>query len=129
MQNSAARLITRSRKCEHITPIMKQLHWLPVSHRIIYKLVLITYRARNGIAPSYIKDFVQPYVPTRNLRSSSRNLLEVPSVKLVSYGQRSFSFVAPMLWNPFPDYIRGSDSLSKFKTDIKTYLFKQINVD
>ena len=75
------------------------LHWLPVSQRINYEILLLTYKALNGQAPSYITELLEPYVPTRNLRSSSKNLLKVPSVKLVSYGHRCFSFVAPSLWN------------------------------
>ena len=126
VQNSAARMIKRSRKYEHITPVLKQLHWLPVSHRIIYKILLITYKAINGLAPDYIKALLQTYTPSRNLRSSSKNLLKVPSVRLVNYGQRSFFFAAPKLWNSLPDNIRHSDSLTSFKRNIKTYLFKQI---
>jgi hypothetical protein len=60
VQNSAARLIARRRKFDHITPVMKELHWLPVSQRIIYKILLITYKALNGLAPSYIRDMLQP---------------------------------------------------------------------
>ena len=48
-------------------------------------------KALNGLAPAYIKDLLKPYIPTRTLRSSTQNLLEVPSVILVTYGQRSFS--------------------------------------
>jgi hypothetical protein len=60
VQNSPARLIARRRKFDHITPVMKELHWLPVSQRIIYKILLITYKALNGLAPSYIRDMLQP---------------------------------------------------------------------
>ena len=87
-----------------------------------YKILLLTYKALNDQAPSYITDLLKPYAPTRNLRSSSKNLLNVPPVKLVSYGQRCFSYVAPSLWNPLPDNIRQSSSLQNFKTQIKTHL-------
>jgi hypothetical protein len=106
VQNSAARLIARRRKFDHITPVMKELHWLPVSQRIIYKiLILITYKALNGLTPSYIRDMLQPLKPTMNLRSSMKGLLSVPPpppIKLVNYGQRSFSYAAPKLWNELP---------------------------
>ena len=94
VQNAAARVVTRTRKYDHIKPVLKQLHWLPVSQRIDYKILLLTFKALNGQAPSYITELLKPYVPTRNLRSSSKNLLKVPPVKLVSYGHRCFSFVA-----------------------------------
>jgi hypothetical protein len=51
---------------------MKELHWLPVSQRIIYKIPLITYKALNGLAPSYIGDMLQPLKSTMNLRSSMK---------------------------------------------------------
>ena len=106
-----------------IKPVLKQLHWLPVSQRIDYKILLLTYKALNGQAPGYITELLKPYVPTRNLRSSSKNVLNVPPVKLVSYGQRCFSFVAPSLRNSLPDNIRQSSSLQNFKTHIKTHPF------
>ena len=91
VQNAAA-LVTRTRKYDHIKPILKQLHWLPVSQRIDYKILFLTYKALNGQVPSYITELLKPYVPTRNLRSSSKNSLNVPSVNLVSYGHRCFVF-------------------------------------
>ena len=125
VQNAAARIITRTKKYDHIKPVLKQLHWLPVNQRINYKILLLTYKALNGQAPSYITELLEPYTPARNLRSSSKNLLKIPLVKLVSYGHRCFSFAAPTLWNSLPDYIKQSSSLSSFKTYMKTYLFKK----
>ena len=52
IQNIAARIVTRTRRSEHITPVLKQLHWLPVSYRIKFKVLLYTYKALNGCAPS-----------------------------------------------------------------------------
>ena len=75
IQNSAARLITHSKKYEHITPFMKQLHWVPVSFRIIYKILLITYKALNGLAPRYIRDLLQVYRPARQLRCRPETFL------------------------------------------------------
>jgi hypothetical protein len=87
---------------------------------IIYKILLITYKALNGLAPSYIRDMLQPLKSTMNLRSSMKGLLSVPPIKLVNYGQRSFSYA----WNELPDSVRHSESISIFKTKVKTYLFK-----
>ena len=86
VQNCAARLITRSRKHDHITAILKQLHWLPVDSRIKYKILLVTFKALHGLAPSYITEMLQPYRPSRSLRSASKKLLIVPSAKLRGYG-------------------------------------------
>ena len=125
VQNAAARIITRIKKYDHIKPDLKQLHWLPVNQRINYKILLLTYNALNGQAPSYITELLEPYTPATNLRSSSKNLLKIPLVKLESYGLGCFSFAAPTLWNSLLDFIRQSRSLSSFKTYMKTYLFKK----
>ena len=60
--------------------------------------MLITYKALHVQAPTYIQELLQPYVPSRNLRSSSKNLLIKPHLKLNSYGKRAFSVAAPELW-------------------------------
>jgi hypothetical protein len=78
IQNSAARLVTRTRKYEHITPILQSLHWLPIKERIEYKLNLLTYKAVNQKAPSYISELVTPYTTSRGLRSLKQNKLTVP---------------------------------------------------
>ena len=90
VQNCAARLVTRTRSSEHITPVLRRLHWLPVRQRITCKILLLTYKALNGMAPKYIADLLQPYTPTRQLRSSSKNLLVTPKSNLKFYGDRSF---------------------------------------
>ncbi|XP_071804869.1 uncharacterized protein [Asterias amurensis] len=70
VQNSAARLITRTRSLEPITPILRNLHWLPVKSRIVFKLLTLTYKCKNGSAPDYLQDLIQHYHPPRKLRSS-----------------------------------------------------------
>ena len=115
VQNCAARLVTRSRKHDHITPILKQLHWLPVYSRIKYKMLLLIFKALHGLAPSYITEMLQPYKPSGSLRSSSKRLLTVPSAKLKKYGCRSFSFATPTIWNSLPEQIRIHDDISNLK--------------
>ena len=71
VQNVAARLITRSRKCDHITLILFDLHWLPVSERIKFKILLLTFKVLHQQTPPYILDLITRYLPSRSLRSSS----------------------------------------------------------
>ena len=105
VQNCAAQLVTRTWSSEHITPVLRRLHWLPVRQRITYKILLLTYKALNGMAPKYIADLLQPYTPTRQLRSSSKNLLVTPKSNLKFYGDRSFQVAVSRLWNSLTDDI------------------------
>ena len=127
LQNTAARLVTRTRKYDHITSVLRQLHWLPIQQRIVFKILLQTYRALHGMAPVYIRDLLIPYSPARNLRSSTdRLLLTIPRTKCRRYGDRAFSVSAPRLWNNLPYNIRNCATLATFKTKLKTHLFSQI---
>ena len=125
MQNAAARLLTRSRKCDHITPILLDLHWLRVSERIKFKRLLLTFKALHQQSPTYIQDLIILYLPSRSLRSSSTlSLLNPVSLDLKTYGPRAFHVSAPKIWNKLPDDIRSCENLSLFKHKLKTYLFK-----
>ncbi|KAI2659515.1 RNA-directed DNA polymerase from mobile element jockey [Labeo rohita] len=125
VQNAAARVLTRSRKYDHITPILKSLHWLPIRFRISYKIALLTYKALNGLAPAYLTSLLPRYNPSRSLRSQNSGLLVVPRIAKSTKGGRAFSHLAPKLWNSLPDNVRGSDTLSLFKSRLKTHLFSQ----
>ena len=125
VQNSCARLITGTRRHEHITPVLIELHWLPVESRIRYKVLLHTFKALKGQAPDYLCDLVKKYKPTRTLRSSSKALLTVPSYRTETYGSRSFRVAAPVLWNSVSHELRTAPTLRCFKKILKTYLFKE----
>ena len=122
-QNIAVRVVTRTRIRDHITPVLMNLHWLPVEHRIQYKLLIQVYKALNGLAPEYITDLLQAYVPTRSMRSAGTHLLLEPKTT-TRWGARAFSKAAPSLLNTLPTTIRTAASLASFKIGLKTYLFK-----
>ena len=124
VQHIAARLIHRVPSTQHISPILQKLHWLPVTTRIIYKINLLTYKAYNGLSPTYLSDLLHHYAPARTLRSSNQSLLQLPHVSSKTFGQRSFSFAAPSLWNNLPQQIRKADNVNIFKTMLKTHLFQ-----
>ena len=83
------------------------------------------YKALNGMAAKYIADLLQPYTPTRQLRSSSKHLLVTPKSNLTFYGDRSFQVAEPRLWNSLSDDIRSIQNLDVFKNKIKTLLFRE----
>ncbi len=90
VQNAAARLLTRSRKYDHITPILRSLHWLPIKFRISYKILLLIYKAFNGLAPAYLTSLISRYNPSRSLRSQNFGLLVVPRIAKSTKGGRAF---------------------------------------
>ena len=106
VQNSAARLVTKWLRSDHITPILRELHWLPVKQRIQYKLLVTSYKALHGSAPSYLSEMLQPYQSTRTLRSNELQLFHVPRARC-GYGDRSSAVAAPRLLNSIPLVIKS----------------------
>ncbi len=125
VMNSAARLITGTKKAEHITPVLIDLHWLPVEKRIEFKLLCLAYKALHGLAPRYLSDLLTPYVPVRALRSMDQDLVSIPQTRTKKFGQRTFAYVASKLYNELPLSIRQAPSFNSFKTDLKTTLFRR----
>ena len=95
----------------------------------MYKIMLVTYKSLAGLAPKYIMNLLEVYVPKRNLRSSTDRRLVVPKYNLESYGRRSFSVSAPLLWNNLPQSLRLCESLDCFKSELKTHLFRNAYTD
>ena len=79
LQNTAARLVAGTRRSDHIKPVLKDLHWLPIQSRIIFKILLMSYKIIHGLAPKYLTSLIQIHQQSRKLRSSNRCLLTVPS--------------------------------------------------
>lgn len=124
IQNAAARLLTKLSRYTHITPLLYSLHWLPVSYRIQFKILTITYRALHGQAPDYLASLIHLHTPSRSLRSVNQNLLSTPRTCLKTRGDRAFEAMAPRLWNALPSSIRFAENVDGFKGQLKTYLFR-----
>lgn len=124
--NAAARLVCGGPRHCHITPLLLELHWLPVKQRIAYKVILFTFKAIYGIAPVYIMDLVKLQSDFRyNLRSANSCLLAPYShITKRTMGDRSFSVAAPSLWNTLPCELRAITDLAVFKRHLNTYLFR-----
>ncbi len=123
VQNAAARVLTRTRKYDHISPVLSTLHWLPIKHRIDFKILLITYKALNGLAPQYLSELLSHYSLPRPLHSQNSGHLIIPRISKSTAGGRSFSYLAPKLWNNLPNTVREADTLCQFKSRLKTHLF------
>ncbi|XP_077978884.1 MAM and LDL-receptor class A domain-containing protein 1-like [Glandiceps talaboti] len=101
LRNTAARLVAKLRKYDHVSPVLHNLHWLPVRQRIAYKILLVTYKAVNKLSPSYIIELIPIHKPT-----STHLTLAIPRVATTTYGDRAFSVAGPKLWNSLPIHIR-----------------------
>ena len=126
LQNTAARIVTRTRSSEHITPVLRSLHWLPVKFRIDYKIIVMTFKALHGLAPAYLMDLIEWHSPGRALRSMDRYEAKRKGGRgfRVKTGERAFEIRAPQLWNSLPLNIRKCNKLDSFKRTLKTHLFK-----
>ena len=120
VQHCAARLITHTRKYDHITPVLMELHWLPVEARIHYKIAVL-----NQSAPKYLQEIVTPYKSPRDgLRSENNNTIKKRKRGQRWCGDRSFAFAAGHIWNSLPLDLRKCEKFDTFKKDLKTHLFK-----
>ena len=94
-------------KYSHITPVLYELHWLPVHARIQFQVLLFAFKTIHDLAPSYIKDLINVKSKSSfNLRSNNGTLLEPPADRMLTFvlttlGARSFHAAAPSTWYTF----------------------------
>ena len=132
IQNTLARIVTDCSRYDHISPVLADLHWLPVPVRINYKLAMITFKTLSTGHPVYLSSLITPYVPARNLRSSDAFKLCIPPVTVAQteFARRAFAYVAPQFWNTLPLHLRSYDRASQptsFGRKLKTELFMTLN--
>ena len=119
LQNACARFIYGKKKRDHVSPLLNELHWLPIRQRIIFKILLFVFKFYQNSAPVYIME---------SLNKSQRDefILTIPRTS-THYGDRAFSNCAPRLWNALPLSIRISNSIGHFRSHLKHHLF--VNFD
>jgi len=101
VQNSAACLLTATSRYDHVTPVLRSLHWLPVSAHIDFKILLV-FKVLNGLGPLYHSELLEPYISNRNLRSSKKKLLVVPKGNLKTYMDIGHSLIElPLCGTPY----------------------------
>ncbi|XP_053543394.1 uncharacterized protein LOC128635289 [Ictalurus punctatus] len=125
IQNAAACLVFNQPRRTHVTPLFLSLHWLPVATRIKFKPLMLTYKTLSGTARSYLNSLLKAYVPSQNLRSISNRRLVVPTQCGARSLSRAFTVTVPQWWNELPISIRTAESLTIFKKQLKTHLFRQ----
>ena len=126
--NSAVRYICNitGKRCRlPITSYMKELHILPVSYRIKYKIAVTVYKCVQGLAPFYLQDLIKPKVTFSHLRSSNDVFSLHTIVPKSHYGESAFSYIAPVVWNELPQNLRLTSTVETFKSLLKTHYFKE----
>ncbi len=124
--HAAARLVFAKRKYEHVTPLLRDLHWLRVPERIEFKLALLVFRCLHGTAPAYLADDIQRVANLdgrRRLRSGSTAALVIPPTRRSTLGDRAFPVAAARIWDSLPSAVTSSPSVTVFKRSLKTFLF------
>ena len=127
IQNSIAHVVSGARKRDHIRPVLKDLHWLPVAQRIDYKVALLTHKISSTGQPVYLRSLMNEYKPTRQLRSEGQRLLARPSGMRSAMADRSYTRTSEGVWNKLPDSIRKIDNIICFKKKLKTHLFSCVD--
>ena len=130
VQNSCVRFLFGNKeigKFGHVSPYLKKAHFLPIRHRIDYKIALTVFKCINNIAPEYLKKCIRiKDQPLKQLRTENDYfLLSVPSVPHYNRTERGFSFCGPYVWNKLPYNIRTCNEISNFKRLLKHHLFSE----
>lgn len=120
LQNACARVIYGKRRRDHVTPLLQELHWLPVRQRIIFKILLLVFKFYHNSVPLYIAQLLE--------KSKKDNFTLIVPRAYTPYGDRAFSTYAPRLWNSLPHSLRASATLSSFRSHLKHHLFANFDI-
>ena len=119
VQNTLARIVAQKSRFDHITPVLSELHWLPVCRGINFKIATINHRVLQFQQPSYLAALIPRYAPVRSLLSSSSLSICVPLCKTSMATSRSFSTVASTIWNTLPGHFSSIPTLPAFRRGLK----------
>jgi hypothetical protein len=124
VQNFAAWIVTGTRKYDHITPVLQQLNWLPVSYMLQYKDTVMAYKCLKGLAPPYLARRFTSRSQTHGRATRQMDELDIPFYRTAA-GQRSFLYRATKLWNDLDNNIKDSSSIGVFKKLVREILHKE----
>ena len=132
IQNTLAHIVTNHKKYAHVTPILKQLHWLPVKYCCIFKIATMAHKFLHSGFPSYFEPFLSlsscPHSTTRSHLDCQ--YLTIPPFhssvfKSVKHFSHSFALDAPKIWNELPNDVHSATSVASFRKKLKTYCLKK----
>ena len=104
LQNAVARLVCTVSRHDHITPSLINLHWLPVTNRIEFKIAMLVHKYIYGVSPQYLLDLIKIKESSQYQLRSYRAYNAYRTKKTL--GGRAFENVAPKVWNRLPREIR-----------------------
>ena len=126
LQNQCAHILTKSPRREHITPVLKSLHWLKIQDRITYKILMLTYKSYYNISLIYLCELISRRESSVNMRlgSDQLQLIMPPISKDCSntFLERSFIYAVPCEWNKLSECIRTS-TFDSFRKSVKQCYF------
>ena len=126
VQNAAMRIVLGKKKRESVKDCYKTLHWLTVEQRIVFKVLLLTFKCLNDMGPVPLANLLVPKYSFDNY-SSAIKLEECTFRAKTAHGKRAFIFYAPRIWNCLPDVLRACCNVNTFKSLLKTHLFSQFD--
>ena len=125
IQNFASKIVTNSRKFDHVTPLHRQLTWLPVKQLLYYRDSVLTYKCFKGLARKHLVDKFTKRSSIKARHNRKRDLLHITLYRTAT-GQRTFAYRGTSIWNNLDNDIKQCVSLQSFKQAIKGQLLEQV---
>jgi len=122
VQNNAARVVLQVPRRSDAKTLLHRLYWLPIKHRLLYKMAVTTFKVRQTSTPAYLSRYIKPRDCARQLRSSDTSLLAQLTIKTF-FSERGFRLSAPAVWHSLPRTVLYSPSLTVFRSRLKTHIF------
>ena len=123
VQNNLAHVVLKAPRQPPTEQMLSILHWLPIEHRIGYKMAVLMYKSVRFVQPAYLSELLHRHAPVRQTRSTEKFRLVVPTMRS-KIGSRAFSHAAPSVWNCLPEDLKEKDSINSFKRGLKMHLFR-----
>ena len=117
VQNNAARIVLEA---------PRRSYWLPVQQRIDYKVALLTLKVRSTSTPSYLRRLIQDRQHSHKVRSTTTTLCQASTT--TTFVKRVYQCSSPAVRNSLPKNVVNSDSVTVFKSRLKTFLFSRLSL-
>ena len=115
--------ISQHGKYEHIIPVLKQYHWLPIRQRIHYKVLMLTFMSLNGLAPTYLEELMKRRPMKEQGLMATMTWWSPPSS--ISPLEEDKWAIWTKLWNTLPKELKTCTNINTFKKLLETFLFKK----